>query len=449
MEIAGSAVGIVSLGLQTCHSLLTYYEDWKDHHVEIEKTYDRVSDLEKSLTLMRSQLEDKKLGEAPVQRVRECLSSLEENMTRLSRKLKKLRTFDQPQGIRQKLWSDIQRLHYPFRVSTLAKLRETVDNAQHRLQLTIQLLDIDITLGTQAITARIERLTEDTALRTFAIESGLSSLSLSTQSISKDLQVLCERDELNLAGKILEWLSPSNIWTEQQSACQQRHSGTIQWIQESQTYRTWLNTEGSTMICTGIPGAGKTVAASVLVNDLALLCDTSPGYALAFWFCDFRRHDEYTIEVILSSFLMQLCRAMPSLPQAVKDLFRRYESKAVPPFKETFNAVCSVVSEFKRVFIVIDALDECSAGAGCRSMLIDAVKKIQDRAKSNVLITTRDLPDITSNFEGILPLRISARDTDIREYLDSQWNRLPIFIRKSVSFESQIRECITRSASGM
>lgn len=171
MEIAGSAVGIVSLGIQTCHSLFTYYKDWKDHHVEIGKIHDRVSDLEKSLTLMRSQLEDKKLGEAPVQRVRECLSSLEENMTRLSQKLKKLRTFDQPQGIRQKVWSDIQRLHYPFRVSTLAKLRETVDNAQHRLQLTTQLLSIDITPGTQTITARIERLTGDTALRTQSPQS--------------------------------------------------------------------------------------------------------------------------------------------------------------------------------------------------------------------------------------------------------------------------------------
>jgi hypothetical protein len=449
MEIAGSAVGIISLGMQTCHNLLAYYDDWKGRDAEIGETYDRISDLEKSLTLLGSQLGDKQVSEAPAHRVWECLSCLEKDMNRLSQKLGKLQKYPQPQGFRQRLWSDMQRLHYPFRVSTLNKLRKTVDDAQRDLHLTVQLFEIDITLGIREIAKRTETSANDASMRTIAIESGLSSLSLRTQSITKDLQVLCERGESASIGEISEWLSPSKIWTEQQLARQQRHAGRCHWVKQSQTYQTWLNTEGSTILCTGIPGAGKTVAASVIVSELALLCDKSPGYALAFWFCDFRRHDEHTIEVILSSCLMQLCRAMFSVPQAVKDLFRHYGPKVVPPFKEILNAICRVSSELGRVFLVVDALDECSTNDGCRSMLINAAKTIQDRSKLNLLVTTRDLPDITSKFENTSSLRIGAEDTEIQEWLTSQWDRLPMFIRNSSILESQVRECITISAGEM
>ena len=449
MEIAGSAVGIISLGIQTCYSLLAYYNDWKGHDAEILKTYDRISDLEKSLTLLKSQLEDNRISGAPAHRVRECLSSLEEAVNRLSQKLRKLQTYQQPQGFRQKVWSDMQRLHYPFKVSTLNKLREIVDDAQRNLQLTVQLLDIGVTLGIQEITARIETSAKDVATRTIAIETNLSSLSQSTQLMAVNMQALYGKHESDLIGEISEWLSPSKIWTGQQLARQQRHSGRCQWIKQSQTYQTWLSTEGSTVMCTGIPGAGKTVAASVMVDELAVLCNESHGYALAFWFCDFRCQDEHTVEVILSSCLMQLCRAMCSVPQVVKDLFQRYESKVIPSFKEILDALCKVASELDRVFLVVDALDECSTSDGCRAMLIKAAKTIQNHAKLNLLVTTRDLPDITSNFEKAPSLRISARDTEIQEWLTSQWDRLPIFIRNSSVLESHVRECIARSAGEM
>jgi hypothetical protein len=82
-------------------------------------------------------------------------------------------------------------------------------------------------------------------------------------------------------------------------------------------------------------------------------------------------------------------------------------------------------------------------------MLIKAAKTIQNHAKLNLLVTTRDLPDITSYFEKTPSLRISARDTEIQEWLTSQWDRLPIFIRNSSVLESHVRECIARSAGEM
>lgn len=449
MEIAGSAIGIVSLGIQTCHSLLEYYEAWKDLNVDIDRTYACITDLESSLALLKSQLEANTLNDIPVQRVKDCLLPLKEDIARLSRKLKKLRTFDAPQGIFQRVWSDIQRLHYPFRISTLAKLQETVDNAQHRLHLAIKLLDIDITLDTRDTTARIEALMKATALRTVALESNLSVLSSDAQGISKDLHILDAKSDAFLDTRILEWLSPSNFWDEHQSASQQRHSGTNQWILESQTYRTWRETEGSSIMCTGIPGAGKTVAASVILDDLALLCSTSSGYSLAFWFCNYRRYEEQTARVILSSFLMQLCRATPSVPQIVRDLSQQYGLRAAPSLRKILEAICIIASGLPRVFMVVDAVDECPIGDGCRSTLIDALKKIQGCARANLLVTTRDLPEVTSNFESASPLKISARETDIQAFLDSQWNRLPSFVRRNDLIGSQIRQSITISASGM
>lgn len=44
LDVAAGAVGIVSLGIQACQGLLSYYNDWRDYKSEISSAYDAISD---------------------------------------------------------------------------------------------------------------------------------------------------------------------------------------------------------------------------------------------------------------------------------------------------------------------------------------------------------------------------------------------------------------------
>lgn len=62
MEVAGTAVGIASLGIQVCQSLLSYYADWQEYNANISNTYKVIVDLGKTLTLLKSSLENEELN---------------------------------------------------------------------------------------------------------------------------------------------------------------------------------------------------------------------------------------------------------------------------------------------------------------------------------------------------------------------------------------------------
>jgi hypothetical protein len=57
MEVAGTAVGIASLGIQVCQGLLSYYDSWKSYDSDISSTYNTISDLSKTLILLKTTLQ--------------------------------------------------------------------------------------------------------------------------------------------------------------------------------------------------------------------------------------------------------------------------------------------------------------------------------------------------------------------------------------------------------
>jgi hypothetical protein len=56
MEAAGTAVGIASLGIQVCQGLLSYYDTWKSYDPDISSIYDAITDLSKTLILLKTTL---------------------------------------------------------------------------------------------------------------------------------------------------------------------------------------------------------------------------------------------------------------------------------------------------------------------------------------------------------------------------------------------------------
>jgi DNA replication protein DnaC len=67
---------------------------------------------------------------------------------------------------------------------------------------------------------------------------------------------------------IIDCLTPIDYAPQQSDFISRRQEGTGQWLLDSNEFQEWLNQSKQTLLCTGIPGAGKTVITSVVVDYL-------------------------------------------------------------------------------------------------------------------------------------------------------------------------------------
>ncbi|UKZ79072.1 hypothetical protein TrVFT333_006823 [Trichoderma virens FT-333] len=117
----------------------------------------------------------------------------------------------------------------------------------------------------------------------------------------------------------------------------------------------------------GMPGTGKTILTAVVVDNLASQFSHDSSVGIAYIYFNFWQQEEQTVEDLFASLLKQLARGQSSLPASVKDLYNHHKRKGTQPSLDKISKVLqSVIGVYSRVFIVIDALDECQASDNCR-----------------------------------------------------------------------------------
>ena len=249
---------------------------------------------------------------------------------------------------------------------------------------------------------------------------------------------------------ILDWVTPIDYGPQQSDYIRRRQAGTGQWFLESKEFQTWLKTSKQTLFCPGIPGAGKTILTSIVVDNLITQFQNNPKIGIAYVYLDFRQQDKQKAEDLLASLLKQLSLGQSSMPKSVRDLFDQHQKRRTRPlFDEILGALQSVVAMYSRVFIIIDALDECQEYDGCRSRFLLEVFNIQAKCGVNIFATSRFIPEITEKFTRNTSLEIRARNGDVQNYLEGHMSQLPSFVSRSVDLQKTIVTRIVRAAQGM
>ncbi|KAH6668301.1 hypothetical protein B0J14DRAFT_158963 [Halenospora varia] len=155
---------------------------------------------------------------------------------------------------------------------------------------------------------------------------------------------------------ILDWLTSIDYTAQQSDFISRRQEGTGQWLLESAEFRAWVETKKQTLFCPGIPGAGKTILTSIMVNELTIRFSNDPTIGLAFIYFNFRRQDEQKIDDLLASLLKKLAESQPYLPVTVKELYDRHKTKRTrPSLDETFRSLQAVYIYMKlyRSFVAL------------------------------------------------------------------------------------------------
>ena len=249
---------------------------------------------------------------------------------------------------------------------------------------------------------------------------------------------------------ILNWLTPLDYGPQHSDYLRRRQPGTGQWLLNSKEYQTWLEAWQQTLFCPGMPGAGKTILASTVIDDLEHKFWDDRTSAIAYVYCNFKRKDEQKIEDLIASLLKQLAQVRPSLPVAIQQLYDRHAPKRTrPTLEELSQALHSVVSEHSRVFIVVDALDECQTSDDCRARFLSTLFDLQVRSKINLFATSRVIPDISERFEGSPHLEVRASDFDIRRYLEGHIAELGAVVTEKNDLRDAIIDTITGAVHGM
>ncbi|EEU36297.1 uncharacterized protein NECHADRAFT_52483, partial [Fusarium vanettenii 77-13-4] len=250
--------------------------------------------------------------------------------------------------------------------------------------------------------------------------------------------------------KLWQWVSPIDHFKTQMDKSRSRNPETRagQWLLDSPEFEDFLSGRSNSLFCPGIPGAGKTVLTSVVVDYLLKLQKDSDGndtgkIGVAFIYLDFKQ--EFELGSLLGSILRQLAADDPS---TLDKLHKEHSSRSQSlPLSKARDILQSVFPSFSRIFIVVDALDE--ADQHLYDKLLLEIFHLQRTYGANIFATSRHIPDIERRFEGAKKLEIRASDEDVRNYVDSYITRFPRFVARSPELQEETRKGIVNAIDGM
>jgi hypothetical protein len=246
---------------------------------------------------------------------------------------------------------------------------------------------------------------------------------------------------------IMDWLSLADFPAQQSDFIARRQADTGLWFLNSPEFTRWVHGLSETLFCPGIPGAGKTMMSAITVDYLQNKIQTA-DVGVAYLYCNYKGQADQTASSLLAAILKQLVQDQTSIAEPLSKLYDHHEVRRTrPSLKETHNVLQSVLAGYSRVYVVIDALDECDSDH--RLELLSKLRSLQSKADLRLMATSRFLPVITEEFNGVPQLEVQADDADVKRFVNGQIKRLPRCVQRDDTLQIMIQDKITEAVGGM
>ncbi|KAL1600753.1 hypothetical protein SLS60_007141 [Paraconiothyrium brasiliense] len=254
--------------------------------------------------------------------------------------------------------------------------------------------------------------------------------------------------------KIRQWLSAPDPSTNYNKAIKLRQAETGLWFVTSDAYNRWKTTAMSPLWLYGIPGCGKTILSSTIIQELLQQYQNDPGKVIAYFFFDFNDAQKQEPEMMVRSLLCQLSQQSVKISPGLDALFSSSEDgQRQPSMHALMEAFHLVIRELPQVYIVLDALDEC----GQRIELMEILETMARWKCLHILMTSRRERDIDSSLgtfvdeKSKISLQSTLVDEDIQQYIRKRLSddkRLQKW-GKDASMMEQIETTLMSGAKGM
>ncbi|KAI9566724.1 ankyrin repeat-containing domain protein [Boletus coccyginus] len=194
--------------------------------------------------------------------------------------------------------------------------------------------------------------------------------------------------------KLLRVFDALDCSRKQSQTSSTRQADTCMWLPATDAYMSWREGKDTFLWLQGKAGAGKSVLASSIINDLNNM--KKDGELLVYFYCDFRTGRSTSSVEVMRSLLAQLtkhlCDAMmdpePLLDELLKGanshVHSFYSVKGLAHYLSKVAGSCPL-----KPLVVVDALDECREV----ETLLDAL--IMCNGDVRMFVTSRPLQNIT------------------------------------------------------
>ncbi|KAL9619767.1 MAG: hypothetical protein Q9160_005603 [Pyrenula sp. 1 TL-2023] len=163
------------------------------------------------------------------------------------------------------------------------------------------------------------------------------------------------------AKQILDWFSSVDPSKYHQAARNVHQRGTGKWFLDLEEFKHWCSTPNAALWIYGIPGAGKTILSSLIIEEVFNL----KGTGTAYYYCTYRDDLSQKPIYIRGSLIRQLASQRPEAFDACKEFYWEHHPdgrpSSIPAEADLTNLLQSISTYFIEVSIILDGLDECGA----------------------------------------------------------------------------------------
>lgn len=239
------------------------------------------------------------------------------------------------------------------------------------------------------------------------LSAGLFKLSNDMFSEVKNLRKVQHEQRAKVS---YEWLSMTSPASNHKSARVKHSQGTSQWFLDSSVFKSWLDCSCRSLWVNAIPGAGKTILCSTIIDFV--LYHQRPEEATAYFYFDFSDSSRQKLNACLRSVLAQLCSIHSFMPEVVVALMKLSQSSGRNGSlqdDELLSAIVSVCSGVGRRRVIIDALDENTD----QQDLMDAIKALAKCPNISLLTTSRKDKNIEDVLSEMMDVSVTLNSTDV------------------------------------
>ena len=175
--------------------------------------------------------------------------------------------------------------------------------------------------------------------------------------------------------------------------------------------------------------------------------------AVAILYLSYRDQEEQSAKNLIGSLVRQVAHRKTTLSDDVLGLYHDHALKGSrPTINELSNLLYSEIGRLSEVFILVDAMDECSVNDYTREELLTILQRLLGMPNVRLMITSRPVASVETHLQGMTYLEIRAADEDIRTYIENRLpkeRRLIPYVRGDDAFRVSIVDTIIAKAQGM
>jgi Cdc6-like AAA superfamily ATPase len=225
----------------------------------------------------------------------------------------------------------------------------------------------------------------------------------------------------NLEGLIKSWLDPPDPSTNHIQARKEHHQDTGLWFLTSERYTQWKAKLCSSLWLHGIPGCGKTILSSTVIENLETSYE-APNDVLLYFYFNFNDSKKQSLDNMLRSLIFQLYHIRQKSRSDLEKLyFSCKDGQEQPRHSQLLGTLYTMLQDTSTTYIILDALDECITRKELQSWL-----ETPQTQGLQLFLTSRKEQDIESSIsswlpaESIIPLRQGPIDNDICAFIHSK-----------------------------